>query len=111
MTATQALTAYLQPLVWPKPEPPKTILQRLNGHDRTAVNACLTAYGDKVWSLAKKFTRSQQEAELVADAIFRDIWIYSATEHEDADPDEEKVITQIAIRRLLKHRWAGRDIF
>lgn len=115
MTATQAITVYWEPLIWPKtdppPEPRKTILQHLHDHDRTAVKDCLNTYGDKVWTLAKRFTRSLQEAELVSEAIFHDIWIYSATEHEDADPDEERVITQIAIRRLLTNQWAGRKIF
>lgn len=112
-TANQTIAkTYRQPLAWPQLKVDSTILQRLNSHDKTAIEDCFDTYGGKIRALAKKFTRSGQEAEVVTEEIFQDIWIYAASDHgEDVDPIEDRVITRIAIRRLLKHQWEGRDIF
>lgn len=112
--AQKIANIYRQPLVLPVP--PKlaskqTIIQRLKSHDALAIKDCLDTYGGKIWALTKKFTRSHQEAELVTEAVFRDIWIYAATGHDDdGEPVEDRIITQIALRRLIKYQWEGRDI-
>lgn len=52
----------------------KSILQRVAEKDKSAVNECLEKYGNLVWTLSKKFSRSEAEAELAAERIFEDIW-------------------------------------
>lgn len=51
-----------------------SILQRLANNDKTAVKDCLDTYGGLVWTLAKKYTSSNEEAESVTIQIFADIW-------------------------------------
>ncbi len=40
-----------------------TILQKVANADRTAFKDCSDTYGDLIWTLAKKFTASDAEAE------------------------------------------------
>jgi DNA-directed RNA polymerase specialized sigma24 family protein len=79
-----------------------TILRRIAGRDKTAVKDCIDAYGNFIWALARKFTRSREEAEAATEKIFTDIWQYC--EHNDKTQFvEEKLIAMIALRRLIKH--------
>jgi DNA-directed RNA polymerase specialized sigma24 family protein len=104
---------YRRPLRRFEPKIELSILERLRDNDRSAIKDCLHTYGARVWALAKRFTGSRQEAEGAARDIFQDIWIYAARDHndEDVDPVEDQIITQIAIRRLIKRQWKGRNIF
>jgi DNA-directed RNA polymerase specialized sigma24 family protein len=78
-----------------------TILQRITDQERTAVKDCIDTYGNFIWALAKKFTRSREEAEAATREIFLDIWRH--TESADkTQSDEEKLIAMIALRRLIK---------
>ena len=77
-----------------------TILRRIAKKDRTAVKDCINTYGNLVWALATKFTASSEEAEAVTEEIFADIWRYCESE-SDALSTEEKLITMIALRRLV----------
>jgi hypothetical protein len=79
-----------------------TILQRIAERDQTAVRDCLDAYGNLVWALARKFTATRAEAEAAAAEIFRDIWQQRARLARPARSMEEKLIAQVALRRLLK---------
>lgn len=78
-----------------------TILQRIEGKDRSAIRDCLDAYGDFVWAIARRFTGSTSEAEAATEEIFRDIWQVSG-KGCDSEPSEKKVIAMIALRRLAK---------
>lgn len=78
-----------------------TILQRITGRDKTAVKDCIDAYGDVIWSLARKFTASSEEAARATEEIFIDIWQYRGRDR-DAQAIERKVIAMIALRRLVK---------
>ena len=78
-----------------------TIFQRAAARDKTAVKDCIDTYGNFIWALAKKFTASTEEAEAVTQEIFIDIWQYSER-NDKTQFVEEKLITMIALRRLIK---------
>jgi DNA-directed RNA polymerase specialized sigma24 family protein len=79
-----------------------TILQRIAKKDQTAVKDCVDNYGSFIWALARKFTRSREEAEAAAQEIFTDIWRY--TERADQPQCAENLlIALIARRRLVKY--------
>lgn len=78
-----------------------TILQRIAERDKTAVNDCINAYGNFIWALARKFTRSREEAEAVTEKIFIDIWRQCGNVC-NIQSIEKKLIAMIALRRLIK---------
>lgn len=79
-----------------------SILQRAAQGDRAAVEACIENYGNLIWSMAKKFTHSIEDAEAVTREIFLNIWHYAAR-FEQADFDELLFITLIVRRQLRKY--------
>ena len=78
-----------------------TILQRIAERDKTAVKDCINAYGNLIWALARKFTRSREEAETATEEIFTDIWQY-CDDVRDTQSIEKRLIAMIALRRLIK---------
>ncbi len=78
-----------------------TILQRVAERDKSAVKDCIDTYGNLIWALAKRFTKSREEAEAATQEIFIDIWLH-AERTGKIQSDEEKLITMIALRRLIK---------
>jgi len=81
-----------------------TILQRISERDKTAVKDCIDAYGNFIWALAKKFTRSSEEASRATEEIFIDIWQHSERVGDNQSVVEEKLIARIALRRLINPR-------
>lgn len=79
---------------------PRGILQRIADEDKTAVGECLDAYGRLVWSLAKKFTRTREDAEDAVQDIFIDVWRYAAR-YDALKSPESTFVTLIARRRLI----------
>jgi RNA polymerase sigma-70 factor (ECF subfamily) len=79
-----------------------SILQRVAKGDRTAIKDCIHTYGDVIWSMAKKFTNSTEDAEAVTQEIFLNVWRYAAR-FEETNFDELLFITIIARRRLRKY--------
>ena len=79
-----------------------TVLQRVSKGDRTAIKECIANYGDWIWSMAKKFTDSTEDAEAVTEEIFINIWRYAAR-CEETNFDELLFITIIARRQLRKY--------
>ncbi len=78
------------------------ILRRIAEKDKTAVKDCIDAYGSFIWALARKFTRSREEAETATEEISTDIWRYCGRELADTRSIEKKLIAMIALRRLIK---------
>lgn len=76
------------------------ILKRISEGDNRAVNDCLDKYGKLVWSLARKFTRTREDAEDAVQEIFIDIWKYAAR-FDAAKSPEGAFVTLIARRRLI----------
>ena len=83
-------------------ESASSVLQRVAKGDRAAVEQCIDNYGNLIWSMAKKFTDSTEDAEAVTQAIFLNIWRYAAR-FEQTNFDELLFITFIACRQLRKY--------
>jgi len=76
------------------------ILQRIAVDDKSAVTDCFDAYGKLIWSLARKFSRTREDAEDAVQEIFIDIWKYAAR-FDSAKSPEGAFVTLIARRRLI----------
>lgn len=79
-----------------------SILQRIAKTDKSAVADCIDAYGSLVWTTARKYTHSTDEAEIMVEKIFKDIW-NCASKYDPADGTEERYILRIIFRHLIKH--------
>ncbi len=77
-----------------------TILQRVAKADKTAVEECVNVYGGFVWSIARKFTKTREDAEDVVQEIFIDIW-KNAARFDPAKSPESAFICLIARRRSI----------
>jgi len=86
-----------------------TLLERVARGDAGAVRDVLDSYGGLVYSLARRFTRNEQEAEDAAQEIFLDVW-RSAPRYDASLGAEVTFIATIARRRLIdRARKSGRD--
>lgn len=70
--------------------------------NKIRIKDCIDSYGNFVWALARKFTDSAEDAEKATREIFTDIWQYGECA-DDIQSLEDKIISRIAIRRLIKH--------
>jgi RNA polymerase sigma-70 factor (ECF subfamily) len=87
-----------------------TILHRITQGDKTAVQDCLNKYGGLVWSLARRMSASQEDAEDAVQEIFIDIW-KNAERFDETQSSETTFIAMIARRRLIDRlRYAKRRI-
>ena len=77
-----------------------TIIQRLINKDKSAVKDCIDKYGGLIWTLAKKYTSSIEEAETATVEIFADVWRY-AQRSGTTYSTEECLISRIAWSRLV----------
>jgi RNA polymerase sigma factor (sigma-70 family) len=85
------------------------LLGRVAGGDSGAVREVMDAYGGLVYSLARRFTRNEQEADDAAQDIFLDVW-RSAHRYDVSLGAEVTFIATIARRRLIdRARKASRD--
>lgn len=88
----------------------EAILNRIASGDKTAVQECLNKYGGLVWSLARRMSASQEDAEDAVQEIFVDIW-KNAERFDAAQSSETTFIAMIARRRLIDRlRFAKRRI-
>ena len=85
-----------------KIEKSKNILSRISEFDKNAPGECLEIYGDYVWKIARKFTKTTEEAETATQEIFQDIW-KNAEFFDSAKSDERSFITHITLKRLFKN--------
>jgi RNA polymerase sigma-70 factor, ECF subfamily len=77
-----------------------TILQRIALGEETAFADCIDKYGKLVWSLAKTYLQTIEDAEDAVQEIFFEIW--QNAERFDADKASEiTFIALIARRRLI----------
>lgn len=76
------------------------ILRRVARQEKQSVENCLDKYGKLVWSMARRYTRTTEDAEDAVQDIFIDIWRYAARFDESKSP-ELAFITLIARRRLI----------
>jgi len=76
------------------------ILNRIAEGDAEAVQECLDQYGGLVWSLARRLTNTESDAEDAVQEIFVEIW----RKAERYDPNiaaESTFIAMLARRRLI----------
>jgi RNA polymerase sigma factor (sigma-70 family) len=76
------------------------LLTRVAAGDQDAVRACLDQFGNLVWSLARRFTTSQAEAEDAVQEIFIDLWS-SASRYDSKKASETTFVAMLARRRLI----------
>lgn len=76
------------------------LLTRVAAGDAKAVSACLDRYANLVWSLARRFTSSQAEAEDAVQEVFIDLWS-SAGRYDESKASETTFVAMIARRRLI----------
>lgn len=79
---------------------PSSILLRVAVGNRTAVQACMNRFGPLVWALARRYTRSREDAEDAVQEIFMEVW-RSAGRYDPARGSEAVFITVIARRKLI----------
>lgn len=76
------------------------ILQRVAAGDASAINECVDTYGDLIWSLARRFLRSQEDAEDVVQEVYIDLWSH-AGRFDPAKGSETTFVATIARRRMI----------
>lgn len=77
-----------------------SILSRITAGDRAAVEECINSYGGLVWSLARRLSPSEADAEDAVQEIFIDVW-RSAARFDEAQGAEVTFVAMIARRRLI----------
>lgn len=78
----------------------QSILARIATGDEAAVQDCITTYGNLIWSLAKKFTARQDDAEDAVQEVFMEIW-QNAGRYDATKSAEITFISMLARRRLI----------
>lgn len=87
-----------------------TILQRIAAGDAQAVSECLDQYGNLIWSLARRHSPGQADAEDAVQETLLEIW-RSASRFDPQVASEAAFIATIAKRRLIdRHRKRSRTV-
>ena len=76
------------------------ILQRIAAGDQNAISECVDAYGDLIWSIARKMLRSHEDAEDVVQEVYIDLWSH-AGRFDPSKGSETTFVATIARRRLI----------
>ncbi len=79
------------------------LLHRVARGDPSAVREVVDEYGDLIWSLARKFTHSDADAEEAVQDIFVQLW--RKADRFDASRGTEVTFVSVLARRLLIDRW------
>ncbi|MEO8878367.1 MAG: sigma-70 family RNA polymerase sigma factor [Polyangiaceae bacterium] len=79
------------------------LLPRVASGDAAAVRECIARYGGLVWSLARRLSANEADAEDAAQEIFVDLW-KSAPRFDPSLSSEVTFIAMIARRRLIDRR-------
>jgi RNA polymerase sigma factor (sigma-70 family) len=79
------------------------VLVRVAAGDVNATRECLARYGGLVWSLARRLSRTEADAEDATQEIFVDLW-KSANRFDPKVASEATFIAMIARRRLIDRR-------
>lgn len=78
-------------------------LERIAQGDQSAVQDCIDRFGNLVWSLARRLSGNQSDAEDAVQEIFVDIW-RSAARYDPSLASEATFIAMISRRRLIDRR-------
>ncbi len=79
------------------------LLGRVASGDPAAIRECLARYGGLVWSIARRMSKNQADAEDATQDIFVDLW-KSAARFDPTVASEATFIATIARRRLIDRR-------
>ncbi len=88
-------------------QPRPAVLARVARGDLAAVQTCMNRYGNLVWSIARRFSRSREDAEDAVQEIFLDLW-KSAARYDPERASEEAFVAMIARRRMIDRLRAGK---
>jgi len=83
-----------------------TVLQRVAKAEPAALRECIDQYGGLVWSLARRFSNDDADAEDAVQEIFVNLW-RSADRFDPSVASETTFVAMIARRRLIdraRHR-------
>jgi RNA polymerase sigma-70 factor (ECF subfamily) len=78
------------------------VLPRIASGDADAVQECIDRYGNLVWTIARRFTRSATDAEDAVQDVFIDLW-KSAGRFDPGRSTEAAFVAMVARRRLIDH--------
>jgi RNA polymerase sigma factor (sigma-70 family) len=82
---------------------------RVAAGDDSAMEECLARYGGLVWSIARRYSPTQADAEDAVQEVFIEIWRY-AGRYDEAIASEPTFVAMIARRRLIdRHRQRQRQ--
>jgi RNA polymerase sigma-70 factor (ECF subfamily) len=76
------------------------VLTRIAAGDANALRQCIEQFGNLVWSIARRLTRTRADAEDAVQEIFTDIW-RSAARFDPRQGSETVFVATIARRRLI----------
>lgn len=85
------------------PDHAPRLLERIASGDSAAVRAVIEEYGDLVWSLARRFTDNDADAEDAVQDIFTMLW--RKAEVYDRSQGAEITFVSLLARRVLIDRW------
>jgi RNA polymerase sigma-70 factor (ECF subfamily) len=78
----------------------ESVLKRIARGEQRAVSECIDQFGNLIWALARRLSRTRADAEDAVQEIFIDLW-RSAGRFDPAQGSEKVFITTIARRRLI----------
>lgn len=78
----------------------ESVLKRIARGDERAVAQCMDEFGNLVWALARRLSRTRADAEDAVQEIFTDLW-RSAGRFDPEQGSEKVFVTTIARRRLI----------
>ena len=77
-----------------------SILARIAAGDPGAVEECMDRYGGLVWTLARRWSASDADAEDAVQEVFLTLW-KNASRFDETKSSEKTFITMITRRRLI----------
>jgi len=78
------------------------VLTRVAAGDANAVQECIDRYGNLIWTIARRMTRSATEAEDAVQDVFIDLW-KSAGRFDPSRASESAFVAMVARRRVIDH--------
>lgn len=79
---------------------PLSLLQRVAAGDQAAVKECLDTYGGLIWTLARRLSPSEAEAEDAVQEIFIELW-KTAARFDPGKASEKTFVVMVTRRRLI----------
>jgi len=78
----------------------ESVLAQVARREPESLNYCIERYGNLIWSLAKRYSPSQADAEDAVQEIFLELW-QKADRFNSSMSAESTFVTMIARRRLI----------